>query len=259
MLHREPPSGVLPSVRARRSPRLPLHAPLALLCSLLATAAPAAEPRPLFDGRSLAGWEALGKEARWWRVVDGAITGGSLTEDVPHNTFLATAESFENFELTLRIRVRGAGGFVNSGIQIRSIRVPDSHEMRGYQIDAGPGWWGKLYDESRRDKVIGEPQDAAAVAAAVREGDWNEYRIRAEGPRIRTWINGVPALDYREADPRIPLDGRIGLQAHGGGKVLVEFKDLAILPLPPTPGAARWPRDSAATPAARLDGSSAPP
>jgi hypothetical protein len=39
---------------------------------------------------------------------------------------------------------------INSGIQIRSIRVPKSKEMKGYQVDAGERWWGKLYDESRR-------------------------------------------------------------------------------------------------------------
>ena len=133
------------------------------------------------------------------------ILGGSLTENVPHNTFLSTKDSFDNFELAFTIRIRGAGGFVNSGIQIRSTRVPHSHEMKGYQVDAGPGWWGKLYDESRRNKVIGEPKDAKALAAAIKEGDWNEYRIRAEGPAIRSWINGVAALDYEEKDATIPL------------------------------------------------------
>jgi putative heme-binding domain-containing protein len=224
-----------------------------LVAGGLAAVTRADGPRPLFDGKTLAGWEANDAEAKWWRVADGLIVGGSLEERVPHNTFLATKESFQNFELTLAIRVRGAGGFINSGIQIRSVRVPKSHEMSGYQVDAGPDWWGKLYDESRRNKVIGEPQDAKAVAAAVKEGDWNEYRIRAEGPTIRSWINGVPALDYREADAAIPLDGRIGLQVHGGGKALVEVKDIAITLLPPTPGAPRWPRPAPKGPLAPDD------
>ncbi|MFM8378568.1 MAG: family 16 glycoside hydrolase [Planctomycetia bacterium] len=157
---------------------------------------------------------------------------------MPHNTFPSTKDAFGNFELRFKIRVRGAGGFVNSGIQIRSVRVPESHEMSGYQVDAGPGWWGKLYDESRRNKVIGEPKDPQVLAAAIKEGDWNEYRIRAEGPRIRSWINGVAALNFVEQDAAIPLTGQIGLQVHGGGKALVEVKDIAIEPLPATPAAA---------------------
>lgn len=212
-----------------------------MLLAVAAGLAAAGEPRPLFDGSSLAGWAVRAGEETWWKAADGMIVGGSLEENVPHNTFLATQESFENFELVLQIRLRGAGGFVNSGVQIRSERLPGSHEMKGYQVDVGPGWWGKLYDESRRNKVIGEPQDPAALAAAVREDGWNEYRIRAEGPAIRSWINGVLALDYLEQDAAIPLAGRIGIQVHGGGKALVEVKDIRIEKLPataPTPAPA---------------------
>ena len=198
-------------------------------------AARADEPRPLFDGTTLTGWETVEADRRWWAVSDGMVVGGSLAEKVPHNTFLATKESFQNFDLTLRIRIRGAGGFVNSGIQIRSIRVPDSSEMKGYQVDAGDGWWGKLYDESRRNRVLAEPADPRAVAAAVRPGDWNDYRIVAEGPRIRSWINGVAALDYVESDATIPTDGHVAIQVHGDGKTLVEVKDIAIRPLQPKP------------------------
>jgi hypothetical protein len=129
---------------------------------------------------------------------------------------------------------------INSGVQIRSVRVPGSTEMAGYQVDAGDGWWGKLYDESRRRKVIAEPVDGAAVTAAVRPGEWNDYRIRAEGPRIRTWVNGVPALDYTETAPGIAADGHIGLQIHSGGMALAQFKDIVIEELPPTPGALTW-------------------
>ncbi|MFN9368553.1 MAG: DUF1080 domain-containing protein [Planctomycetia bacterium] len=202
---------------------------------------PAAEPqaRPLFDGTSLDGWQVRPGEERWWRVADGAILGGSPTEQVPHNTFVCSRESFQNFELRLKIRIRGQEGFVNSGIQIRSVRVPGNHEMIGYQVDAGDGWWGKLYDESRRKKVIAEPVDGRAVAG-VRRNDWNDYRIRAEGPRIRTWINDTPALDYTEQDRQIPRDGRIGLQVHGGGTLTVEFKDISIIPLETDEGAPVW-------------------
>ena len=89
-------------------------------------------------------------------------------------------------------------------------------------------------------KSIGEAKDLAAVNAAIKPGEWNEYRIRAEGPRIQTWINGVPALDYTEADPKIAQDGHIGIQVHGGGKALVQVKDVTIEELPPTPNAPTW-------------------
>ena len=50
----------------------------------------------------------------------------------------------------------------------------------------------------------------------------------------------MPALDYTEADPAIALDGKIALQIHSGGVALVQFKDLVIEELAPTPGAPTW-------------------
>lgn len=192
----------------------------------------------LFDGNSFAGWQFQEGERRLWRIADGMIIAGSLEQEVAHNSFLASEHRYANFDLRLKIRLVEGEGFTNSGVQIRSIRVPDSHEMSGYQVDAGPEWWGKLYDESRRNKVIAEPMNPAALRA--NDFGWNDYRILCKGTRIQTWINGVAALDYTEKDPKIPLEGRIGLQIHGGGKLLVQFKDLTIRELPPTPGAPVW-------------------
>ena len=193
----------------------------------------------LFDGRTLNGWEG---DLKWWRVQDGMLTGGSLTEKVPRNFFLATTHSFQNFDLRLKLKLTGVPdtGMINSGVQIRSLRVPGSTEMSGYQVDAGDGWWGKLYDESRRNKVIAESANLTAVSAAVKPGEWNDIRIRTEGARIRSWLNGVPALDYSEIEPAIAQDGHIAIQIHGGGMALVQVKDVAIEELPPTPGAPTW-------------------
>jgi putative membrane-bound dehydrogenase-like protein len=205
---------------------------LALFLALTAHAAPVS----LFDGKTLAGWEG---DAAWWRVEAGEIRGGSLTTKVPKNFFLATEKSYQNFDLRVKLRLTGTG-FVNSGIQMRSVRVPNNSEMSGYQVDYGKGWYGKIYDESRRNKVIAESKDAAAVLAAVKEGEWNEYRILAEGNRIRSWVNGVPALDYVETEPNIAADGKIGIQIHSGGMAEIQAKDILIEELPATPGALTW-------------------
>ena len=227
----------MPTLRLPLSPALRLS--FSLLCSLLlslATSLCAAPATTLFDGRTLTGWEG---DPNWWRVADGALTGGSTTEKVPRNFFLATTRSFQNFDLRLKLKLTGVPntGMINSGVQIRSLRVPADTEMSGYQVDAGDKWWGKLYDESRRNKVIADSPNSAAVTASIRPGDWNDYRILAEGPRIRSWINGVPALDYTETDPAIALDGKIALQIHSGGIALVQVKDVTVVELPPTPGA----------------------
>ena len=213
-----------------------LHPALSPALLLVAFTSVHSAPTSLFDGKSLAGWEG---DLKWWRVQDGCLTGGSLTEKVPKNFFLASTRSFQNFDLRLRLKLTGVPntGMINSGVQIRSLRVPNNTEMCGYQVDAGDGWWGKLYDESRRRKVVGEAADLAAVSAAVRKDDWNEFRVRTEGPRIRSWINGVPALDYTEAEPNLAQDGHIAIQIHSGGMALVQVKNVTIEELPPTPGA----------------------
>lgn len=198
-----------------------------MLTSVLAIFVLAATSAPvnLFDGRTLAGWEG---DPKYWSVEDGVITGGSRSEEIPHNIFLATRASFDDFELQLEMRITGNRGFVNSGIQIRSSRKPGSTEMVGYQVDAGEGYWGQLYDESRRNRMIAEAQNPKAVLAAVHPQGWNTFRIHAEGRHIRTWINGVAALDYTEPDPGIPQSGVLGIQVHGEGVTLVEVRNVSL-------------------------------
>ncbi len=210
------------------------------LCTLL-TALCHAEPVSLFDGKTLDGWDF---DPNIWRVEDGMITGGSTTEKIKENHFICTKKSFQNFELKLKIKVSGdpKTGLLNSGIQIRSVRVPGGAHMSGYQVDCGAGWFGKIYDEFRRNRVIWAPtpEQQAALDKAVDVFGWNEYRIRAEGPRIQTWINGVHCMDYKEADPNVALDGLIGPQVHSGGACLVQVKDVTLEELPATPGAPTW-------------------
>lgn len=191
-----------------------------------------AEPVPLFDGKTFEGWK--GDTARTWRIVDGAFVGGSLTEKVPHNEFLATTKRFKDFELTLKFKIVGTEGFVNGGVQVRSAHAEEpAYEMVGYQADLGdPTYWGCLYDESRRRKMLATA-DAEKVNTVLNRGDWNDYRIRCEGPRIRIWINGLQTIDYTEPDPAIAaLDGHIAVQVHGNGKTEASYKEIKIEELP---------------------------
>jgi len=206
---------------------------------LFASAALHAEPVALFDGKTLDGWDF---DPAIWRVQDGLITGGSTTDKIKENHFICTQKSYQNFELKMKIKCSGdpKTGLINSGIQIRSVRVPGGAHMSGYQVDCGAGWFGKIYDEFRRNRVIAEPIDAAVLDKAVDVFGWNEYRIRAIGPHIEVWINGVKAIDYTETDPNVALNGQIGPQVHSGGVCLVQVKDVTIEELPATPGIPTW-------------------
>ena len=201
-----------------------------VVAALTSTAAQAKKPVALFDGKSFQGWE--GDTTRTWRIQDGALVGGSLSDTVPRNDFLCTTRSYGNFILRLKFKLTGTEGFVNSGVQFRSQRLKDpAHEMTGYQADLGDKYWGSLYDESRRNKTLVQP-DAAVLNGLVKRDEWNDYEVRAEGRRIRIFLNARQTVDYTEADQAIPQTGLIGLQIHGGGKALVFFKDITIEELP---------------------------
>jgi len=202
--------------------------PILLAAFVFSTLAHAA-PVPLSDGKTFNGWE--GETAKTWRIQDGAFVGGSLTEKVPHNEFLATTKSYANFELRLKFKLVGTEGFINGGVQFRSQRIPNHFEMIGYQADEGDGYYGSLYDESRRKKTLATP-DKDLIDKALKKGEWNDYRIRCEGRHIQLWVNGVQTVDYTEPDESIEQNGLIGLQIHGNGKAEAWYKDIVIDELP---------------------------
>jgi hypothetical protein len=214
---------------APRSYRAAMKSVIALAL-VFSTGISFAAPISLSDGQSFKGWR--GDTNRSWRVENGAFVGGSLIRQVPQNEFLRTEQMYTNFILKVKFKLAGTNGFINGGVQIRSqVATNPPNEMVGYQCDVGPGWWGALYDESRRNKVLVKP-DAAAVEKAVKPDEWNEYLIRARGNRIQTAINGVVMIDYTETDNTLPQYGLIGLQVHGGGMAEASYKDISIQILP---------------------------
>jgi hypothetical protein len=209
-------------LEARTMKRLsPLVALAVLLFSASLYAADKEEGfTPIFDGKTLEGWE--GNE-KMFRVEDGAIVAGTLKEKIPHNEFLCTKREYENFELRLEVKLVPATG--NAGIQFRTKRIPNHHEVSGYQADVGQGWWGKLYDESRRNKVLaGEDK----LGDKLKKEDWNEYVIRAEGNHIQLWVNGVQTVDYTEKEDNIATKGIIAVQIHGGDAAEASYRNLRI-------------------------------
>ncbi|MDX2034658.1 MAG: DUF1080 domain-containing protein [Blastocatellia bacterium] len=201
---------------------------LMLLAVALPVGLPLSKPKRLFDGKSFAGWEG---DRQVFRIEEGAIVGGSMTAALPKNQFLCTTAEYGDFELRLKFKLLGDPAKANAGIQFRSRRIPNDHEVIGYQADAGQQYWGALYDESRRKKVLAGPAPEV-VAQIVRRGDWNDYVIRAEGGRIRLTLNGRQTVDYTEPDPAIEKTGCICLQIHSGPASEAWYREITIEPLP---------------------------
>ena len=205
------------------------------LLLLLTTSLLHADPVPLFDGKSFTGWE--GDIGTVWRIEDGALVAGSLEKKQEKNNFLATTKKYRDFELTLKWKLEGTEGFVNGGVQFRTVRIPNHHEVSGYQADLGKGYDGALYDESRRKKMLAQPSPEVLAKAQKPLGEWNDYRIRAQGNRIQIWLNGVQTVDYTETQGVVLQDGKsmvieptgiIAVQIHGGATSIVRYKDLMI-------------------------------
>ena len=189
----------------------------------------AGEAIRIFDGKTFNGWE--GDTNKSFRIEDGAIVGGTMKAKIPRNEFLRTTRQFTNFVLRVKFKLLG-GPSANGGVQIRTKPIPNNNEVSGYQADMGdPSWWGCLYDESRRNKVLAQ-SDTDKVNKVLKRDDWNEYMIRCEGKHIVLAINGQQTVDYTESDSEIPDFGIIAVQIHAGPPSEAWYKDITVEELP---------------------------
>lgn len=195
---------------------------------------------PLFDGKSIEKWESRGGKAKY-RVEDGAIVGTSVPNT--SNTFLCTPQEYGDFILEFDFKVDPA---LNSGVMFRSQYAPEGEtkESAGKKIKGGPGgrvfgyqaeidpsprsYTGGIYDEGRRGWLQDLSKNEAA-RKAFKPGEWNHYRIEAKGDTLKTFINGVPAVEVKDT---VDAKGFIGLQVHGVGKkeepLEVRWKNIKI-------------------------------
>jgi len=164
----------------------------------------------LFNGEDLTGWVRLGGEAEY-KVENREIIG--ISKAGTPNTFLCTEEHYSDFILEFEMMVDTS---LNSGVQIRSNSRPEYRNgvIHGYQIEIDPsprGWSAGIYDEQRLQWLYPVTPFNQAAVTALKNFEWNHYRIEAIGNSIKTWLNGIPV-----ADLLVDLDdsGFIGLQVH---------------------------------------------
>jgi hypothetical protein len=197
----------------------------------------------LFDGKSLDGWAVKGGNATF-KAEDGMIVG--TTGKGGPNTFLCRGP-YGDFVLELEVKCDPP---LNSGIQIRSHvyekdtpqesapkRIREAGEIYGYQCeicDQSKGFSGNFWDEGRRTRWLDDFADKPEARSAFKVGEWNRYRIVAQGHRIRSWVNGIPCADFE--DDR-DASGFIGLQVHTispkAGPFQVRWRNIRIRELKP--------------------------
>lgn len=230
---------------ARSAPGRLLAATIVAAVGLLAGNASQADDSlvPIFDGKSLAGWEG---KPEFWRVEEGVIIGETTAENpTKGNTFLIwRAGLVDDFELVFQYRISDKG---NSGVQYRSKDLGD-FVVGGYQADfeGGPTYSGITYEEKGRGilcprgqrvtiaadgkKTPGEPiGDTTELQKVIKPGEWNEYRIVAKGPKLQHLINGQLMSEANdEQEGKRAVQGVLALQLHAGPPMKVEVKDIRL-------------------------------
>ena len=201
----------------------------------------------LFNGKDLTGWTG---KAENWSVVDGVIVGKTTDEDpLPYNQFLIwEGGEVEDFELTADLKLTSNGN--NSGIQYRSQLRPDLGELvvSGYQCDMHPAVWanGMGYHEKGRGiickrgmKVVITPEGKPKIVGELpmepefNTGEWNTYKITAQGNHIVHEINGVQTIDMVDHDEEgRALSGVIAFQIHKGPAMKIEIRNVTLKRLP---------------------------
>lgn len=194
-----------------------MRIPLVLLFVCLCSAAPAAEPelRPIFNGRDLTGWQSSGT-GEFWRVEDGILVGEN--DAALNGAMLRSEESYGDFVLEFDVRWTGE---IDSGIEFRQ---PVIQLQLGVSRSLKRDMSGSFYVGKPGYPEPGRANNAAALMKP--DGEWNTFRLRAQGPVFTVWINGTQAVEF--TDDGFPGPAPIGLQIHGGLKMKVEYRNIRL-------------------------------
>ena len=199
----------------------------------------------LFNGRDLTGWEDH-QNPHLWTVEDGMIVGISEAGKMSN---LSTQAQYGDFELRLEYN---ADAKVNSGVFLR-VSDLDDEVHTGLEIQI-LDTYGKELPLDRGDSGALYDMIAPSANALKPAGEWNQMRMRCDGPQVAVELNGVQVVDadldlfdtpgqnpdgssnkFKYAWKTMPRTGHIGLQTHAGmgglSDVKIRFRNLVVQPL----------------------------
>lgn len=174
----------------------------------------------LFNGKDLDGWTIHGTEL--WYVEDGLL----VCESGPDKAYgyLSTNAFYDDFELTLEFKQEANG---NSGVFIRS--TVEGTKVSGWQVEVAPPGsdTGGIYESYGRGWLI---KPDPSKDEALKMGAWNKMKIRVQGNKVSTWLNGVSMVELE--DEKIGKGkGAVALQIHDGGGIKVRWRNLILTAL----------------------------
>lgn len=186
----------------------------------LAAVSISAQKAALFNGIDLSGWNVHGTEL--WYVEDGLLVCESGPDE--KYGYLSTEKYYDDFILTLEFKQEANG---NSGVFFRS--TLEGTKISGWQVEVAPPGKnsGGIYESYGRGWLI---KPKPEKDKALKMGDWNKMKIKVEGDKVITWINGtrmISLTDQKLGDGK----GSIALQIHSGGGIKVKWRNLKVRPL----------------------------
>jgi hypothetical protein len=215
----------------------------------------------IFDGRTLNNWEG---DTTYWRVEDGCLVGVVTPATLlKRNTFIIwQGDMPENFEIRVEYKVSAEG---NSGINYRSEKIEGlPYALRGYQADLNGAntYTGSNYEERKRTTlasqgektilppitvspdslqahignnqwlpkvVTGSLGDPSVLKAAIKNDDWNDYRIVVQGNHMQHYVNGVLMSDVTDNDAvNRRFTGFMGVQVHVGPPMRITYRNFRM-------------------------------
>jgi formylglycine-generating enzyme required for sulfatase activity/serine/threonine protein kinase len=161
------------------------------------TSRPASDDwEPLFDGKTLNGWEAVGEGG--WSAADGVLKAAGTGKG-----WIGTTRTFQDYELELEYRIQAQG---NGGIALRAWKEGG--------ISAKPFFEVQILDDAANPNI--DPTGSIPGHVSPKPGfkaplnEWNKITVRLEGKHALVTVNGATTVD---ADlPIERVEGMIGLQ-----------------------------------------------
>src|SRR5450432_1018822 len=213
-----------------------------LTMAFLLAAAASAPPPPvapleesgftqIFDGKTMASWDC---DPDFWRVEQDEIVGETQPAHQPKQNIFCIWKGGApaDFDLKMQYRLTGLTG--NSGVQYRSVELPDVAKwvLKGYQadIDGMQKYTGQVYEErgrgflalrgqisyipeGKKPGTIGTTGDDKLLKSFIKENDWNDIEVIARGNTIVQLLNGhVTSIVIDDDTANRKMSGEIGIQ-----------------------------------------------
>lgn len=174
----------------------------------------------LFDGKTMQGWEKVGKEDSHWAIEDGTLAGSGT-----QSMLVSTQGPYKNFRYRVEAKINDGG---NSGVYFRTTRKPgfmDGYEAQVDSTHTDPIRTGSLYGFCHVYQQHVKPGEWFSYEIEVRDDVWRGRDMT----RIKITVDGNELYEYMDFAKTYPA-GHFAFQQHDPGSK-VHIRKVEVMPL----------------------------